>query len=111
MRLRLVKEFICLIEKVRIFEFDLDDRVLETVKYKYIKSPYKINDNKKIILDGADENVMVFGIYDELDRKMCEHKTSLDAYRKEYKNFGGEIISGSITQWKEIDTRWAEFPD
>lgn len=106
-RLRFVKEFMHLIEKVRIFEFDLDDRVLETVKYKYLKVPHNIDDNAKIILDGADGMAMVFGIYDEADRKLCEHRVSIDAYRREYKRFGKETTDSYILQWKKIDINWA----
>ncbi len=107
-RLRIVREFICLIEKVRIFEFDLDDRALETVKYKYVKSTSGTEDNTKIILDSADGNGMIFGIYDEYDRKIREQRVPFEAYRGEYKRFEKETADAFITEWKEIDINWAK---
>ncbi|MBE7013283.1 MAG: hypothetical protein E7416_04350 [Ruminococcaceae bacterium] len=108
MKLRQVNEFIHLIEKVRIFEFNLDDRVLENVKYKYIECTHNIQKNAKIILTNAESNAMVFTVYDEYDRETARHRVNLDAYWKESIHLADETITGCVTQWRKVDMEWAK---
>ncbi len=107
-RFRYVNEFIFLTEKVRIFEFDLDDRVLEVIKYKYIALPMKLGEKAKIILTAADVNSLTFTAFDDFDREISTHRVSSSAYFSESAKLQKEETDGIRTQWKKIDLKWAK---
>ncbi len=107
-RLRYVHEFICLSEKVRIFEFGLDDRVLEIIKYNYVASPKGLGADAKIILTGVDGNALIFTVYDDYDRPLATHRVSIDAYASTRAQFDKELIDGPTLTWRKIDLNWAE---
>lgn len=97
-KLRCVNEFIQLIEKVRIFESGLDDRVLEIIKHKYITA----EENYKIILTNVTPSSMIFTVFDEYDRAKSTHPVNLEVYSKE-NNLPEELIQGDFIQWNKID--------
>ena len=107
-RLRYVNEFIYLSEKVRIFEFNLDDRALEVIKYNYIIKPLKISINSKIILTGADCNALVFTVYDGYDKPVATHHIGIDAYARICLETEKEIIIPPVVKWRKIDLNWAK---
>lgn len=107
-KLRLVHEFIYVIEKARIFEFDLDDRVLEIIKYNYIVKPKELSTNAKIILSNTTNNNLEFTLYDELDKPVTHHYVALDSYYKTSTLIEKELITSPLTRWKKIDLNWAE---
>lgn len=106
-KLRYVNEFLNLIEKVRIFEYDLDDRVFEIIKYKYV--PLLNTDvHFKIILSNTDQSSMEFTVFDGLDKPVVSHHVGIDAYYKEYISLEKENIAESKIQWLKIDSAWAK---
>lgn len=107
-RLRYVHEFIYVIEKARIFEFDLDDRVLEIIKYNYIVKPKELSTNAKIILSNTTNSNLEFTVYDELDKPVTQHYVALDSYFETSKLLEKELITSPITSWKKVDLNWAE---
>lgn len=107
-KLRVVKEFIYLAEKVRIFEFHLDDRVMEIVKYKYVASPHKLDTKSKIILTGADDKSLEFTVFDDYDKVVAKHRISAEAYKKIAQGFTKEIIDSPTLIWKAINLEWAK---
>lgn len=107
-RLRYVHEFIYLSEKVRIFEFDLDDRVLEVIKYNYVAAPKGLGADAKIILTGVDGNALIFTVYDDYDRHLATHRVGIDAYANTCAQFDKESINAPTLTWRKIDLNWAE---
>ncbi len=107
-KLRLVHEFIYVIEKARIFEFDLDDRVLEIIKYNYIVKPKELGTNAKIILSNTTNSNLEFTMYDELDKPVTHHYVALDSYYKTSTLIKKELITSPTTSWKKIDLNWSE---
>ncbi len=107
-KLRLVHEFIYVIEKARVFEFDLDDRVLEIIKYNYIVKPKELGTNAKIILSNTTNNNLEFTVYDEFDKPIIYYYVALDSYYKTSTLMEKELITSPITSWKTIDLNWAE---
>jgi len=107
-KLRYVSEFINLIEKVRIFEFNLDDRVLEIIKYKYVVIPSGIDIFSKVILTNTESNAMVFTVFDNFDKAIAVHRVSIDAYSKESAFIEKELMTGAEIKWKNINIAWAE---
>lgn len=108
-RLRYVNEFIYMSEKVRIFEFDLDDRALEVIKYNYVAVPMGLSTDAKIILTGTDGNALIFTIYDEYDKPKASHRVGIDAYARACAEIGKEIIDSPIISWQKIDINWAKI--
>ncbi len=107
-RLRYVHEFIYVTEKARIFEFDLDDRVLEIIKYNYIAKPQNLRTNAKIILVNTTGTALEFAVYDELDKPTAHHCVAIDTYFKTSTKLNKELIDLPILSWKKIDLNWAE---
>lgn len=107
-KLRLVREFIYLQEKVRIFEFDLDDRVLEIIKYNHVAIPKGLNSSAKIILTGTEQNSLVFTVFDDYDKPLAYHRVNLDTYYKTAKDIENEIIKTPTLKWQTINLKWAE---
>ncbi len=107
-RLRYVQEFIYLCEKARIFEFDLDDRVMEVIKYKYLAKPMGLGTDAKIILTGADSNALIFTVYDDNDRQLAVHRVSAAAYGRTCAELGDKLTGAHSAEWLKIDLKWAE---
>ena len=107
-KLRRVSEFIHLQEKIHIFQFDLDDRVLEIIKYKYVVIPKGLGTKAKIILTGTDQGALVFTVFDDYDKPLAHHRVNLDAYYEIAKEVESEVIKTSYLQWKNINLKWAE---
>lgn len=107
-KIRLVNEFIYLREKVHIFEFDLDDRVLEIIKYNYVAIPKGLDLNAKIILTGTEQGALVFTVFDDYDKPLAYHRVNLDAYYKTAKAIENEVIRPPKLQWQTINLKWAE---
>ena len=107
-KLRLVREFIYLQEKVHIFEFDLDDRVLEIIKYNYVAIPKGLSTSAKVILTGTEHNALIFTVFDDYDKPLAYHRVNLDAYYKTAKDIENEVIESSILKWHTINLKWAE---
>ncbi len=107
-RLRYVNEFIYASEKTRIFEYDLDDRVLEIIKYKYVASPKGLGTNAKIILSNTTANALEFAVCDEFDKPVAHHCVAIDSYFNTSRMLDKEIISSPTLDWKRIDLNWAE---
>lgn len=106
-KLRYVNEFLNLIEKVRIFEYNLDDRVFEIIKHKYIPLPDGDAD-LKIILTNTDKGSMEFTVFNCLDKPVASHRVCIDAYYKEHLLLKKQNITHSKIQWLKIDTEWAK---
>ena len=107
-KLRYVNEFIQLIEKARILESDLDDRVLEIIKYKYIVLPKNLDTKAKVILTNVNSASMIFTIFDDYDKPLLTHPVNLEVYSKE-NNLQKETLHGCFNQWNRIDTLWASL--
>lgn len=107
-RLRFVKEFIFLTEKVRIFEFDLDDRALEVIKYTYLAKPMGLGTDAKIILTNTDGNALIFTVFDDYDKTVSTHRVGLDAYAHTALRMEKETIAAPTMEWQKIDLKWAE---
>lgn len=107
-RFRVVREFINFSEKVRIFEYGLDDRVIELIKYNCVPYAKRIGENEKIILTGLDGNAMTFTVYDGYDIPLSAHKVSTEAYHTYRKGLKDEILRNTTVQWMEINHHWAE---
>lgn len=107
-RLRIVNEFIYLREKVHIFEFDLDDRVLEIVKYNYVAKVKGLDANAKIILTGTEQGALVFTVFDDYDKPLAYHRVNLDAYYETAKDIENEVLKAPRLQWQAVNLKWAE---
>ena len=107
-RFRIVREFIQFEEKVRIFENELDDRVIELIKYNCVPDAKGLGKGEKIILTDIDGNAMTFTRYDGYDTPLSSHKVSTDAYHTYRKGVKKEILTGTNVQWMEINLNWAE---
>lgn len=107
-RLRYVHEFIYLTEKARIFEFDLDDRVLEIIKYKYIAETRGLGTDAKIILINTNSNALIFGIYDDCDKLLTTHCVGIDSYAAISASLDKELADDALLNWKKIDLNWAK---
>lgn len=106
-KFRFVEEFINLIEKVKIFEYNLDDRVFEMIKYKHICLPKKMNEKSKIILTNTRDDVMEFTVFDDFDLPVSVHRAGIDTYYKESSLLKKEVNPGSRINWVNIDFNWA----
>ena len=107
-RMRYVDEFIYLTEKIRIFEFNLDDRALEIVKYNYMVKPMNLGTDAKIILTGADGNALIFTVFDHNDKPLSTHRVVNDAYKHTVHKLEKELVSESMIHWRKINLSWAE---
>ena len=107
-KLRLVREFIFLSEKTRIFEAELDDRVIEVIKYTYISVPNKLGTDAKIILNGVDDGHFVFTLYDENDIPITTYRTSIETYWEMHKQLPPESVDRPFRDWSEINLKWAQ---
>ena len=106
---RIVNEYERLKEKVRIFDRDLDDRIIELYKYEFIVNGYdkELNNLDDIIfvnVDGSAECVFVLFEKDVIDnvRAISFDEMEYTRLEKEYE--------GVINQFNdfEIDLLWAQ---
>ena len=107
-KLRIVKEFIYLAEKVRFFEFGLDDRVMEIIKYKFVCLPNNLSTNAKIILTDVDGNALVYTVFNEFDKPLATHRVCSDTYHEISRKLPSEKTDLPLYTWKEIDLNWAK---
>lgn len=74
-----------LIEKITIFELDLDDRIIEILKYYLLKPALEIADDEKeirILFKDRTQNELVFHLEGIRDEEIGVTKLPVDTYNK-----------------------------
>lgn len=110
-RFRSVRYCIEAIEKVRIFQDNLDDRAIECVKYHTCPPEIMARKGSDLLLyDGFSDGLLSFCIYDDFDQKTDARFTvPFIQYQKYSSQFPPEQLNQSDICWKRIDADWVQM--
>ncbi len=104
--LRFVPEYNSLLEKILIFDNDLNDKVIEVLKVLILSQKPDSIDTMQAVFGKLSDDILEFLIYDTKDNSCYTSKVPMDSYRtvyEELKNSGVKYVS---YHWEMVDLEY-----
>lgn len=107
---RVVNSVNQLLEKLLIYDYDLNDKIIETLKYLvFTKNSETFKDYTEIRFEKLDQTSLIFGCFNLKDSSIQPKNIAIDIenYNNIIDNFDKELLTNSV-EFEEIDDLWVK---